>query len=124
MSKKELTCIGCPLGCSLTVDFDDERHEVISVTGNSCPTGDKYARKETTNPTRIVTSSIPVIGGTMAMVSVKTRTDVPKSQIFAIMKEIHQTKIKAPVHIGDVLVHDCAHTKVDIVATRNVDAAR
>lgn len=120
MSKKELTCIGCPLGCNLIVDFDDEKHQVISVSGNTCKNGDIYARKETTNPTRIVTSSIPVSDGDMSMVSVKTQHDVPKSQIFEVMKDIHGAKAKAPVKIGDVLIHDVAHTGVDVVATRNI----
>ena len=34
MSTRELTCIGCPLGCSLSVTL--ENGEVTSVTGNTC----------------------------------------------------------------------------------------
>ena len=123
MSTKELTCIGCPLGCQITVEFDDEAKKVVSVTGNSCKTGDIYAHKEVTNPTRIVTSSIAVVGGDAARVSCKTQHDIPKSMIFEIMKEIHQTSAKAPLQIGDVLIHDVCHTGVDVVATRNVHAA-
>jgi len=122
MSKKELICIGCPLGCNLVVDFDDEKKEVLSVSGNTCMNGDIYARKETTNPTRIVTSSVPVTGGDMAMVSVKTQHDVPKSMIFSIMDDIHKASAKAPVRIGDVVIHDVAHTGVDVIATRNIHA--
>ena len=47
MNTRELTCIGCPLGCSLTVSLNtdaDGSVEVISVTGNTCPKGDIYAR--------------------------------------------------------------------------------
>ncbi len=121
MSRKEFICIGCPLGCNLVVEFDDEKKEVLSVAGNSCRTGDIYARKETTNPTRIVTSSVPVSGGDMALVSVKTQRDVPKSMIFPVMDVIHKTKAKAPVHIGEVVIRDVAGTGVDVVATRNVN---
>ena len=78
MSTKELTCIGCPLGCQITVEFDDEKKQVVSVTGNSCKTGDIYARKEVTNPTRIVTSSIPVTGGDAVRVSCKTQHAIPE----------------------------------------------
>ena len=42
MEKKNLTCIGCPMGCQITVEFEGE--EVFSVTGNTCAIGDKYAR--------------------------------------------------------------------------------
>ena len=78
MEKRELTCIGCPLGCALTVEIDG--NEVVSVTGNTCKRGDDYARKEVTNPTRIVTSSVRVEGGTLAAVSVKTKEDIPKEE--------------------------------------------
>ena len=46
MEKKNLTCIGCPMGCQITVEFEGE--EVFSVTGNTCAIGDKYARQEVT----------------------------------------------------------------------------
>ena len=59
--KIELTCIGCPMGCPLTVTMED--CAVASVTGNTCPRGDAYARKEVTAPTRIVTSTVRVSGG-------------------------------------------------------------
>ena len=41
MEKKELICIGCPMGCALTVET--EGNEVLSVTGNTCPRGESYA---------------------------------------------------------------------------------
>ena len=56
METRNLTCIGCPLGCALTVEM--ENNEVVSVTGNTCKRGDVYARKEVTHPTRIVTSTV------------------------------------------------------------------
>ena len=52
MEKRDLTCIGCPLGCQITVTM--ENGEVTDVKGNTCPRGDKYAREEVTNPTRVV----------------------------------------------------------------------
>ena len=58
MEEKNLICIGCPMGCPLTVKM--EHGEVVSVTGNTCKRGDIYARKEVTNPTRIVTSTVRV----------------------------------------------------------------
>ncbi len=47
MEKRELICIGCPLGCPVTVSMEEGR--VLSVTGNTCKRGDDYARKEVTN---------------------------------------------------------------------------
>lgn len=119
MEKRELICIGCPLGCPLTVTM--EAGEVVSVEGNTCKRGDDYARKEVTNPTRIVTSTVMVEGGSDVTVAVKTRTDVPKSKIFDCVKALKGVTVKAPVHIGDVIVADAAGTGVDFVATSNVE---
>lgn len=122
MTKRDLTCIGCPMGCPLVVELKDG--EVVSVSGNTCPRGDVYARKEVTNPTRIVTSSVRVEGGQLAAVSVKTREDIPKGKIFDVAKALKEVSVKAPVHIGDVIIKNVATTGVDIVATKNVEAVK
>lgn len=116
--KKELTCIGCPMGCAITVTMSG--NEITKIEGYGCKNGEKYARKEVTNPTRIVTGSVPVEGSKKClMVSVKTETDVPKDKIFECMESIKNIKVKAPVKIGDVIVKNVAGTGVDIIATRN-----
>lgn len=118
MNTRELTCIGCPLGCALTVTMDGDT--VSSVTGNTCPRGDAYARKEVTNPTRIVTSTVRVNGGVCPMVNVKTASDIPKDKIFVCTEALKDVVVTAPVKIGDVLLSNVAGTGVDIVAARNV----
>ena len=117
MEKRELICIGCPMGCPLTVEMNGT--EVVIVTGNTCPRGDAYARKEVTNPTRIVTSTVKVEGGKVDMVSVKTKEDIPKGKIFECVKALKGITVKAPVHIGDVILKDVAGTGIDIIATKN-----
>lgn len=117
---RELTCIGCPLGCSITVTMNDT--DVVSVTGNTCPRGDAYARKEVTNPTRIVTSTVRVQGGVSPMVNVKTASDIPKSKIFDCANALHDVVITAPVKIGDVVLSDVAGTGVDVIAAKNIAA--
>ncbi len=118
MEKKDLICIGCPLGCMLSVEMNEG--QVTKVEGNTCPRGDQYAKKECTNPTRIVTSSVMVEGGTIAMVSVKTESDIPKEKIVACMRELKGIKVSAPVHIGDVIIKGVADTNVNIIATKEV----
>ena len=117
MEKRELICIGCPMGCPLTVEL--EGGEILSITGHTCRRGEVYARKEVTNPTRIVTSTVDVEGGKVARVSVKTKEDIPKEKIFQCVKALTGVTVKAPVHIGDVIVANVADTGVDIVATRD-----
>ena len=119
MEKRELICIGCPLGCMLTVERDNG--EVVNVTGNTCPRGKTYAEKEVTNPTRIVTSTVKVTGGDRPSVSCKTKSDIPKSKIFDVARALKEVEAVAPVSIGDVLVEDVAGTGVQIVATSHAD---
>lgn len=118
METRELTCIGCPMGCALTVELNSGT--VASVRGNTCPRGDAYVRKEVTAPTRIVTTTVCVTGGTLAAVSCKTRSDIPKDKIFDIVRALKGVKIAAPVTIGQVILADAAGTGVDVIATKNV----
>lgn len=119
MEKRELICIGCPLGCPITVTMDGK--EVVSVTGNTCKRGDDYARKEVTNPTRIVTTTVMVSGSREATVPVKTRSDIPKDKIFDCVRALKGVTVSAPVHIGDVVAVNVAGTGVDMIATANAE---
>lgn len=69
---------------------------------------------------KIVTSSVKVEGGTLAAVSVKTKEDIPKGKIFDCVTALKDVVVKAPVHIGDVVLADVAGTGVDVIATKNV----
>ena len=120
MKTTELTCIGCPMGCALTVVTEDGK--VISVTGNTCPRGDAYARKEVTNPTRIVTTTVHVTGGAVPVINVKTEHDIPKDRIFDCIRAPRGVTVEAPVHIGDVILENAAGTGVSIVAAGNAEA--
>lgn len=118
MEKKELICIRCPLGCQITVNLEQE--EVTKIVGNTCPRGAEYARKEILAPTRIVTSTVCVEGGTSITVPVKTKSDIPKDKIFEVMEALKTVRVKSPVHIGDVVVDNVAGTGVPIIATKDI----
>ena len=119
MKRKELICIGCPMGCPIVVEMEDGK--VLSVTGNTCPRGESYARKEVTNPTRIVTTTVRVDGGKVPMINVKTERDIPKDKIFECIAALRGVTMKAPVHIGDIILENVAYTGVNIVAAGNVE---
>lgn len=99
---RKLTCIVCPMGCSLEVNVEDKK--VISVTGNTCPRGEKYAKDECTNPTRTITSTVRCEDGTV--VPVKTDRPIPKNKIFDCMKIINGTVIKSNFHRGDIILEN------------------
>lgn len=118
MEKRTLTCIGCPLGCAVTVELDNG--EIIRVTGNTCKRGDDYARKEVTHPMRVVTSTVRVTGGELPVVSVKTEQDIPKEKIMDVMNSLADISVPAPVHIGDIILENAAQTGVNMIATKDV----
>lgn len=120
--KKELTCIGCPMGCTVAVELEDGK--ISNIMGYTCPRGKEYAEKELTQPERTVTSTIPVEGGELRMVPVRTVRDIPKDKIFDAMAQIRQTSLSAPVRAGEAVISDIAGTGIDLIATRKVDRAK
>lgn len=114
--KRDLICIVCPRGCALQVELEDNK--VVSVTGNACKRGEKYAIDECTNPTRMVTSLVRVTNRKDTMASVKTAAPIPKGKIFELMDLINAKTVEAPVHIGDVILSDVFGT--DVIATKDI----
>ncbi len=118
MKVKELVCIGCPLGCNLKVEISEEGS--MEVTGNTCPRGADYAKKELTDPRRIVTSSVRVSGGHLPCVSVKAETDIPKYKIFDCVKALKNVELQAPVKIGQIVAENVAGTGAAVIATKEI----
>jgi len=115
----EITCINCPMGCALNVDM--ENGKVNHVAGAACKRGFAYAERECTNPTRIVTSTVPVHGGkNLRVIPVKTDSAIPKNKIADCLRSLQGIELDVPVRIGDVVVKNVCGTGVDIVAARNV----
>jgi CxxC motif-containing protein len=128
--KKELTCVRCPNGCNITVELDGNGKILVDAEGKlaimketACKLGDEWAKQEIENPMRTIASSIPVDGGDSLMVSVRTDRPIPLAKIFAVMEEIRQKALKAPVAIGDVIIAGPAGCDTDIIATRDVAIA-
>ena len=114
----EMICIVCPKGCRLSVDQRPDGE--ILVMGNGCNRGIPYAKKELTNPTRVVTSTVKINGGIHKRLPVKTSTDIPKGLNFAVMKELEKIEVNAPIKVGTVLIKNILDTGADIVTTRNM----
>ncbi|MBO4367327.1 MAG: DUF1667 domain-containing protein [Clostridia bacterium] len=115
---RDMTCIICPMGCSLHVAIDGSD---ITVTGNTCKRGEKYGIQEVTAPMRTVTTSVVCKGGDRPLVSVKTKEQVPKEKIAQVLEVCRKAEIAAPVRVGDVIIANAAGAGSDIVATCNAD---
>lgn len=113
--KREMTCIVCPKGCTLEIELTEDG-KVLSVKGNTCKRGAKYAETECTNPKRMITTTLRCEDG--RMVAVKTDTAIPKDKVFEAMELINGTVVKLPVMIGDVLVKDVFGSNVVAIQNR------
>lgn len=115
---KEFICIICPRGCRLKVE--NNIYEV-TVTGNHCKRGYKYALQEYTNPTRTVTLNIKVEDGESPVVSVKTKEPIAQSKVMPLAILAKKLKVKAPIKEGDVLYQSLLGA--ELVATKTVNKA-
>ena len=115
--KQRLVCIVCPKGCRLTVE--DGR-----VTGAGCERGMAYAVKETTHPTRVITSTVCIEGAALTRLPVKTDSDIPKECIFEAMKLLDGLTVAAPVRTGDVIVPAVCGTNANWIATRDMERSK
>ncbi len=122
----ETTCIGCPKGCTLHLEYPKDRavsdikESEISVTGFSCPKGEEYGKNEILCPMRTVCSCVRLKDSDIAMLPVRTKGDIPKSKIADVMREIHACEVKLPVKNGDVIINNISGTGIDLVATRDM----
>ena len=113
--ERELVCIGCPLGCQITVKL--ENAEIISISGNSCKVGENYAREEVVAPKRMITSPMAV-KDKKRPACVKTSKAIDKKLINACLYEIKHTKVSPNANIGDVVIKNVCDTDIDIILTK------
>lgn len=114
---KELICIVCPKGCHLKVDENNG----FAVTGNACKRGEVYGKKELQNPTRTVTSTVRITGAQIERLPVKTDCEIPKTLVQNAVQQLDDITVKAPVHLGDVVLCNVLGTGANFVATRSVE---
>lgn len=117
---KTYTCIVCPNGCEIDVEYEDG--QLLACSGNLCKRGEEYVSQEIRDPRRTIASCVLVQGGELPLVSVRLTKPVPRDRIFDVMALIHTLKLQAPVAAGTVIVSDVLGLGSDLIATRNVRA--
>ena len=113
---KELICIGCPKGCHLQVDVEND----YKVTGHGCPIGAEYGRNELKNPTRVLTSTVVIKGALYSRCPVKTAGPIPKGKLMEAMEVINKVRLEAPVKTGQVIVADLCGTGIDLISAKTM----
>ena len=82
---RNLVCIECPIGCSLTAEKSGEQWEV---KGNRCTNGVDFAINEITDPRRSICSTVRTTFKTVPRLSVRTRRSTLKYD-FEVMEQIN-----------------------------------
>jgi CxxC motif-containing protein len=115
---KTLTCIVCPIGCTLTVEEGAE----LRISGNRCPRGAVYAKEEILAPKRVVTATCGIAGSPAGLrrVPVKSSIPCPRERIPELLADIYKSRITLPVKPGDAVISDWRGTGIHILAVRKV----
>jgi CxxC motif-containing protein len=98
----------------------------LSVSGNRCPRGEKYANEEFLSPKRTVTATCRIAHDASSpihavqRIPVRTNQPFPKDGIAALLKAIYGIELRLPVKRGDVVLSNAEGTGVDVVVTRTV----
>jgi CxxC motif-containing protein len=126
---RNLTCIVCPIGCSLSVEEGEPGSDgfpLLTTTGNRCPRGAVYAREEIRSPKRVVTATCAVVEDPEKprpgprRVPVKTTGPCPREKIDTLLKEIYKTRVRLPVKAGDTILPNWEGLGIDVVAARSL----
>lgn len=120
MSKNEMICILCPLGCKMNVQKKPDQPGELSVRGHQCKEGRVYAYEEYNNPTRTLTSTVVINGVSLPRLPVKTSKPIPISLIYDAVEEISKVAVNGPVETGAVIIENLLGTGTDVIATRSM----
>lgn len=118
MPEHELICIGCPLGCHVTLKVSD-KGKIETLTGNKCKEGKEYIIAEFQAPVRIFTATLQTEGG-RSFLPVRTDKPVHKSQLKELMRALSTVRVESPVKTGQVIIHNILGTGANLVATRDL----
>ncbi len=110
--KITMTCIYCPIGCTLDVEIKDGR---IIVKGNRCPKGCEYARQEVTDPKRIFFTVMRVDGEEYKVAAVRSVAPLPKTEIKKLNEKFAKKYLNKNTKVRDKIAN--IHG-VDIIVTR------
>jgi len=111
---KKLYCIDCPVGCELTIIGSGA---AMIVEGNKCPKGKDFAIAETSNPTRVLTTTVRTNFPDMPVIPVRTDGEIPRSMLISAMEELNQVVVEKELDCGDVVVDNLLNTGVSVIIT-------
>jgi len=118
MEEKIITCIVCPIGCEIKLKVKEG--EIVSVSGNECSRGIKYAKQEYYNPQRVLTTTVRVKGGKLPLVPVRTDRPISKRMLGECVRYLAKIEVRAPIRLGQVIVPNILNTGASVISTRKM----
>ena len=139
---RELTCIVCPIGCSLLVEAEEGSEEgsvpaaALTITGNRCKRGAAYAQEEIHAPKRVVTATCGIKALSLSAevcphrhrsltaprrIPVKTSVPCPKEKINELLADIYRLRLDLPVKTGDRPIVNWKGSGIDVVVVRSLE---
>lgn len=94
--------------------------KIEDIKGNKCRQGIKYARQEFYNPQRVVTTTVKVKDGKIPLLPVRTNKPIPKEIIRECVRYLAKVEVKAPVKLGEIIVHNILNSGADVISTRKI----
>lgn len=119
--KRTFTCIICPNGCTIDTTINGEE---ITVAGNKCEKGEKYVKQELIDPRRTIATTVTIDHAELPLCSVRITNAIPKKAIMDVMKEIRKIHLTAPVHIGQIVLHNVCGYESDVIVTKEMPAVK
>ena len=116
-----VTCTFCPKGCQVKIAADGQ-----TVTGNSCPRGEAFARQELIDPRRILTTTVRVRADGadgVRLLPVRSDRPVPLAEMQKLAELLREKTFCLPadgIRRGDVLVSGLGSAGADILSERTV----
>ncbi len=123
METSLVTCVICPKGCSISVQWSeaDGVKKVEEVHGNSCRRGLTYASSEVVHPERVLSSTVRIHNSSLKLLPVRSSAPLPKELILDAMTVIKATTVEGPVKMGSVIIPNILSSGIDMVACRDSD---
>jgi CxxC motif-containing protein len=114
----ELTCIVCPIGCTMNVEKNAEGG--LAVSGNRCAKGEAYAHEETLAPKRVVTAVVRTDSRSWPYIPIRTDKPLPRTLIPDLLVELSRRTVRLPAVHGMVLIENYQGSGVNVTITRTL----
>lgn len=114
MKQRQFPCKGCGNGCLLEATYEET--ELISLKGNRCKNGMRYAQQILL--CQILEATLPTADG--RRVKICSKEPIPSSKKQKCMEELAGIVLETPVIQGEVILYDAAGSGICIVAAENL----